>query len=468
MRMRNVTAFFQAEGLMLLTLPSSGYYLGVWRKRRMVAGVLFILTVGGIALAVFSSRKAIRLSDGTQMISVTADFGTNHPYTMRESRLGLALRPLFPTSVLRLVSRPRKEVGVQSSQEILVITLLTSSPERRSHPRGILNLRGLQAQLVDEHGCVFAVSGTSTFDNGIERACQFQFPDFPRRAAKLNVLVTSSGSPTETIQFKVANPLGPKPAPRWQADALPASRTVGDLTFTLESAKAISGDGRWFQLTRNGRFVDDWTGVDFQIEDSHGNLGRPRCLCEPACRVRALAWPNGNARFENSNVFLILETKLPPGGSIAELRTNCVVNGLKLKLVALAAPGVYSISNKMVVASAPLPPDASQGYTFTGFKRAGGLYIETGLATWTRYRFLFKPFSLPPKQKLLFRTRNERGQVGMLSGPKEGESLNVWKCFDLEVAPNSHTVLIEGILAEPRVAEFYIASAAFTNSAAAR
>src|SRR5438309_1486349 len=51
------------------------------RRRWWIATgfLLVLLLLGGIALVgFFSSRRIIRLANGTEVISVSADFGTNH------------------------------------------------------------------------------------------------------------------------------------------------------------------------------------------------------------------------------------------------------------------------------------------------------------------------------------------------------------------------------------------------------
>jgi len=372
------------------------------------------------------------------------------------------LWPLVPASFEKLFLQPRKRPGLESRDKTLVITLLTSVPQKSAPNKSARPLA--TGQLIDAHGCVFPSTGTAMSGSRLERAYQFRFDQFPRNEAQLQFVVTSA-SGTQAVHLTVQNPLGNQPIKRVPADKLPVSRTVGDLTFTLERTEGIFGNGRWFYLTRNGRLVDDWGSVDFEFEDAQGNLGTPHYCHESTCRVRALAWSNGNARSANSNIFLRFETNLPPEGSILELSRTCIASGVHLQLLALAAPGVYSISNNLAVDSARLSPMASQGYTFTGYNNVNGRRVPTGKAIWTRYRLLFKDFLLPSGQKLLFRTKNEQGRIGILSGPKEGETVGMWKCFDLEVPPDSQRVVIEGIIPESRFVNFYIEAAALTNSA---
>jgi hypothetical protein len=375
----------------------------------------------------------------------------------------LALSPLVPAPFDKFFARSRKHTGLESTDKTLVITLVTSVPQKSGPDKAALHFATLRNQLMDAHGCVFPSTGVAMTGSRFERVYQFPFDQFPRNEPQLHFFV-SSPSETQAVHLTVRNPLGSQTVERFPADKLPVSRTVGDLTFTLENTAAIFGNRRWFQLTRNGRLVDDWGSVDFEIEDSHGNPGKPRYCFESTCRVRALAWSNGNSPPARSNMFLRFEANLPPEGSILKLSIPCIVSGIELQLVALAAPGVYSISNNTVVDSARLSPMAVQGYTFTGYHNVNGRRVPCGKAIWTRYRLLFKDSFLPSNQKLIFRTKDERGRIGMLYGPKEGENIGSWRCFDLETHPDSQKVVIEGIIPECRVATFYIETAALTNS----
>jgi hypothetical protein len=160
----------------------------------------------------------------------------------------------------------------------------------------------------------------------------------------------------------------------------------------------------------------------------------------------------------------MFEIDLPPMGKMKEIGTNFHCRGLELNLLALTSPGIFYLSNKMVVGSSVLPADAankSSGYSTTGMRLANGHFIETATLTWPTPRLLFKHFLVPKQYRFLFRAHDQQGQIAA-SRCQAWEEMANWRCFDLNLPTNSSKVQLEIIVAEPRVAEFYVASR--TNS----
>ena len=468
-----------ASAILLAQIPWAYWHLVSWKARILLAFALFLLVVIGIVVtSLLRAPNRIRLMDGTEVLSVTAEYGTNHYAVLRQPGSG-RLISMLPDKVRNLFARPRKDSTFSSPEETLVITLHTTAANQFKAPKNFKSpvlfgypSSSVKSELIDEHGCVFRGNYSWTYANNIERACQFQFRQFPRRGTNLHFVV--SGVSGEALLFNVPNPCASQAFHRWVPDGLPVSRNVGDLTFTLESIRAITD--QWdrqrslklfptIHLTRSGRLVEDWDLDETEMQDAQGNLGRSWCVYEPIYRILATAWPSGNAVFSPSNIFFAQEIKLPALGSFLEIRTNCQIAGLQVKLLGLAAPGTYFISNKVIVGSMPVDPARKDSWHTRNVK---GQLSETAQLTWRDFRLLFKRFSMPSQCKLIFRTRNERGQLSMLATAKAGEDSILWKSFQISVPPDSQKVFLEGIVADARSTEFYVQSPLGTNSTSLR
>jgi len=310
----------------------------------------------------------------------------------------------------------------------------------------------------------------------LERSCHFFFSAFPRRAERLQLDLVFPGTSTQSVHLTVANPARSLRLTNWLLDRLPASREVDNLTFTLKDLQMITNGIEWLRLrpsiafTRHGGFADDWSNVETEIEDFQGNVGgeyRQYCFRQPAYRIRAIAWPSGKAAFLQSNVSATFEFGLPPAGQMKNFETNFYFRDLELQLLGLSFPGIFYLSNNMIVGSTPLPVQTDERrYSPNSFggKFINGRFIQTATLTWPTPRLLFKPFPVHKQRRFAFRARNQNGQTTS-SRCQSGEEGPAGTFFDLNLPPDSTTIALEMILVEPRIAEFFVASPAVANAA---
>ncbi len=190
-----------------------------------------------------NSATVQRLPDGSLMRLAAVSYGINHTYrhaavTGWRKKVGQFL----PNSMLARLGWSKVSGGLTIGTPVGSTNLVIFT-ERI----GITNGSTLETRTVvfDEQENYFDAGntqGTLVMSDGTNssRVDGWGFPAFPRRGNRvgLRILARQSGGDWQrAAEFRIPNPV-PGKYPEWQAEVLPATKSNGDLTVTLESLES--------------------------------------------------------------------------------------------------------------------------------------------------------------------------------------------------------------------------------------
>ena len=249
------------------------------KSKIILTGVVLILIAGAAAAGFFYFRlgrsQVINFDNGDKLTLLGVDYGKRH------------LKPgaKAPASAAR--GGPRNASSFTTPSDALVVWLrLEHDPQQ--YPN-------YQFYIYDRAGAACAEGQRNYFNNtGGQQSNEIfaiQFDAFPRRAGRLAMRVQGNvqnvGQVLAQEKFTFANPVS-KPFPGWTPEPLPASKTDGGLTVTLDkfSFGADSSFNRdqdnpddainkgvsfSFHVEQNGKPVVNWAPVSIQTSDATGN-----------------------------------------------------------------------------------------------------------------------------------------------------------------------------------------------------
>ena len=245
---------------------------------------------------------------------------------------------------------------VQQSGDPQAHSLLKIS--RRENPFD--NLETMQMfQLVDEHGCPFAMNISSA---GVNETSDY-FPIYPRTASEFTLLLQETtfdlNQLTETQEkettFTIKN-LKPAQRADWKPDPLPAQRDFDAISvvYTGYDSEHEYDPGRAkFQFTREGKPVPGWTGHFMHFEDSQGNRGDSLlvfCRKETLFKARAKFMRDPSAEFAADETWTLTLAEVPAAGEYRALNQEKTVQGLRIELLAITGSGQFTYRGDEIIA----------------------------------------------------------------------------------------------------------------------
>jgi hypothetical protein len=263
---------------------------------------------------------------------------------------------------------------------------------------------------IDEHGCeieddaaqliVFRAHGASS--QGGTRPLKVESFGLNQNTDPTLAVITCSRLPYfrhsgRTFQLQVINTdkevvaefTVPSPHPLagqwpvWQAEALPATRTDGDVTVTLNSLRATpaaSGDAPLavtltpdISISQNGQPTADWTIQQWTLTDALGNessLWSSRlCREESAWRLGLKLFRQPGANFDGSQMFTLPKVRLPASGRVMLIGRPVTLEQIPLEVEYLGGAG-------QVVTVTPDPLNKSGSTSTSGYTENESYNIE--------------------------------------------------------------------------------------------
>lgn len=320
----------------------------------LVAGLVIVAVVAAALTFMLvqkrgkSSAPSVTLGDGTILTLESATFGKSHTYRTGSRWVGWAANFFPKSSALgRRLAANGYQTGSTTVNDALMLWFT-----RFDRSTGLYSSADWQrVEVLDSHGCRWTYQGMSTMGQPSYKVSCASFEAFPRREREFKVRLIDRQDQL-MAEFMIANPaFSSSPPQSWVPEALPASRTNGDLTFTLRKLRAYEyPQGNYttaeFQVKRGDEELKDWGRREVQLIDVLGNISsQVLCTNESAWRVVAQVSRDPNADFAPDESWRVGDVTIPEAGRfIAMARTNRVRN-LEIAVLGIAGPGTYTWSN---------------------------------------------------------------------------------------------------------------------------
>ena len=194
------------------------------------------------------------------------------------------------------------------------------------------------------------------YDNWIVGSC---LPAFRTDKGRFKLQVKNmSGEVVAT--FELTHP-SPPVVQTWQAEELPAAKSVGDVSVTLKRLHAnlnwhtINGVKKkyWYYspeatVSENGQPANDWSASLLDMSDPLGNPlysnGQPLSMREPVWKIRLVATRHQTSKFTAAETWKLADFPLPTKDTAVPLTESQTINGVTVTLVSLAGVGKTSYS----------------------------------------------------------------------------------------------------------------------------
>ena len=322
---------------------------------------------------------------------------------------------------------------------------------------GFTNVDANNAQLVDEHGCVFLSTQAGGEDWGLSPMTRtltgfagpqstinwFRFEAFPRREKEFNLRLFDRQMKI-LAEFTIRNPTR-LPAPtNWLAAPFPISVTNGDTVFALAKLTVKSNppprvsagmSPAWspnfgqplfmspkYEITESGAVSSNWQALDTELYDSAGDFcgGNPfqqpiLCLQEPAWKLRVRFFGSESAHDASNEVWTLRGITVPTNGQFAMLyRSNTMVNeskelqGVSLTAIAIGGPGNFVYQND-VPSEGAAPTDLTEENNVTESWRNGSQIPDYRLHGKSPHLAL-KVGDMTDDQRLTIRVTDDQGR----------------------------------------------------------
>jgi hypothetical protein len=238
-----------------------------------------------------------------------------------------------------------------------------------------------QVVLVDEHGCEFVPTRAGGEDDGrlVGRGSGgysvewFRFEAFPRHERNFRLRFCDFQPTNIPAGLTLHNPAPLPQIKHWKTESLPISKSNGDLTFILTSAKIRTNDlpqASWYASSRMtdfkyevrevGQISSNWEALDTELYDSSGNfasslpMGRILCPQESAWKLRVRFFGSEQSRSVSNVSWTLRGLAVPAPGEFVNLGQSNVLQGVEVKAMFFAGPGNFNYSNGDASRGSPL------------------------------------------------------------------------------------------------------------------
>ena len=169
--------------------------------------------------------------------------------------------------------------------------------------------------------------------------------------------------------FELTHP-SPPVVQNWQAEALPATKSVGDVSVSLDRLPAIfrrhnyheqmfhgTNQTSWFyspeaSVSENSQPTNEWSASLLDISDPLGNpvqqvqYGHSFLTREPVWKIRLAATRTQTSKFTAAEIWKPADLTLPAKDTAVPLTASQTIDGVTVTLVSLAGAGktTYSIA----------------------------------------------------------------------------------------------------------------------------
>jgi hypothetical protein len=254
-------------------------------------------------------------------------------------------------------------------------------------------------------------------------------------------------------RFEIDNPVRGS-FPKWTPEELPATRNDGNASITLNR---LSWKDGWNPYVRGETTVrhkdvpaDDYDAPG-QFMDATGNIGDWNRLCtnEAAWKLSATYCRVVKASFAESEIWRPGKVRAPRNGEGMTLGRTGQLSGVQLKLLALAGPGTFEISNNVFVASSA---ETSEWQRLSFGRNENGPYVHGGIAQ--KHPFLFVEVQGIGNDQLLFIRAKDRDDK--IAVPQSMFTSNDIRFYVFRNEVFADEVDLEFMVEKPIHAEFFV------------
>lgn len=339
--------------------------------RILIVALLLGALLGAGTFVVLRSPQKVRtkLADGTVLVLERAAPGKEN--SSYQGKFGFQKYREF---VAALLSRPSFQRFTKPGSLVFWIS------HRESGSGAYRNLDWFShARIVDEHGCEFESGNLRVEANGWSGSGQSlpkapagskyifasgMFETFPRRSVELRLKVYDQSNQL-VAELLFPNPVK-GPVQEWKPTSLPKAQTVGGTTFTLLTMTnqvqvftrngiqiekpVLSSD---YQVHENGVLVANWSLGETVLQDATGNQttssGYSLCTNESAWKLEAVFFRTPDSQFEPNEIWTLTNIAIPKSGSTSTLNRSNTIQGVLVRLCAVAGAGNVTYSNGIPV-----------------------------------------------------------------------------------------------------------------------
>lgn len=257
------------------------------------------------------------------------------------------------------------------------------------------------------------------------------FPAFRTDGGRFKLQVkNASGNVVATIELTHPSPPA---AQTWQPEELPATKSVGNVTVTMNRLNANSQshshngvEQKWWyywpdaSVSENGSPTSEWSVNQLDVTDPLGNqpqYGQSLSIREPAWKVRVVAARTQASKFtpaETWNPSELVTFVLPAKDTAVPLTCAHMIDGVAITLAAFAGPGKtsYSIAtpgmSKYGNFTSSSGGSAFGSSTKTETKRNGSTTTATVDANWPH--LTLESSGLSPLHRLYLLAKDDQGR----------------------------------------------------------
>ena len=435
--------------------------------------LLVAMTVAGVGIVLASlvklmvpgtaGQRQVLLSDGRLFRLEAVTFGTNHVVGWNDWWL-VPLRKVLPKSAIEFLSPTKGQSRQTTDSPALVVWVHARDAATGKY----VDCQGVRASFVDEQGDVYPANGYAhgSFPKGFSREA-YTFKVFPRRSAKLELQLAPWRS-KETSTLLIPNPCSRTPVGVWIAEALPATRQVGEIAFGLESLAIQTNGGpqqeweplslHWrpvFRLDVGGHPATNWETPEWEAEDATGNRGQTLGLHEPMLGFIATTYPKPGAVSDEAKRWQLPVGRLPTPPQGFRWNTNRVVSGTSLTVIGLFPPGAYTFSQGQLT-NPPSVASSMRGWTGLSKQVFPGRWQHWATHGATNYTAFLRRTGGKAEQRVAVGLRYKLGQVSSTQWGRceEGGEVSAF-VFDTPLE-EAQEVGLEVLLLEPLHAEFVV------------
>jgi hypothetical protein len=402
------------------------------------------------------------LADGRLFRIEAVTFGTNHVVGWNDWWL-VPLRKILPGSTVQFLTPTRGQSRQTTDSPTLVVWV-----HARDASGKYVDCQGVRASFVDDQGDVYPANGyaNGAFPKGFSREA-YLFQVFPRRSAKLKLQLAPWRS-KQTSTLLISNPCSRIPVGVWTAEALPATRRVGEIAFRLESLAIKTNGGphqewaplslHWqpvFSLDVGGQPAINWTTPEWEAEDATGNRGQTLGLHEPMLKFIATTYPKPEAVSDEAKRWQLPVVRLPTPPQGFRWNTNRVVSGTSFNVIGLFPPGAYTFSQGQLT-NPPSGVSSLRGWTGLSKQVFPGRWQHWATHGATNYTAFLRWTGGKAEQRIAVGLRYKQGQDSRTQWGRcdEGGGVSAF-VFDTPLE-EVQEVGLEVVLLEPLHAEFVV------------
>lgn len=424
----------------------------------VLLAVLVILAIRGTA-----EQQQVPLSDGRLLTIEAVTFGTNHVVGWNDWWL-VPLRKILPNSVVQILTPTKGQSRQSTDRPALVVWV-----HARDATGKYVDCQGVRASFIDEQGDVYPANTAAhgAFANGFNREAHI-FYVFPRRSALLKLQLSPFRSVAASTVL-IPNPGRNNVALNWTAEAIPATRRVDDIDFTLASLAIHTNGGprdwwspqslHWepaFRVEQSGTNATSWELPEWGAEDVTGNRGKTLGLHERLQRLRATAYPKPDAVTANARRWQLPLVRLPATTAGVQWNSNRLVRDFSITVIGLFPAGSYTFSDGQLT-NLPGRVSSMNGWTGMGRQVFPGRWQWWSTHGATNYTAFVR---LPPRgtdQRVAVGLTYKEGEKGLRTTWGRSDAGNGVTAFVFTGLPGEvQQVQMEVVLLEALHAEFVV------------